>query len=151
MQVSLRLLLIAAGISAVLIAAWTLNPVLAGFTLSTLPVIAFAAYRKKLRKGLIRIPLFFAALLPFYLASYGPSFLLNSYVMYTDPPATKAEIDNYNEWVRLQAALFAPMYFGRNSPSFLSRLRYEYIGGWMELSDDTMAYLVGYEDDTGQT
>ena len=151
MQVSLRFLLVVITISAVLATSWSRDPVLAAFMASTIPIFSFFAYRSKIRNGFVRFALFFIALLPLYLASYGPSFLLNSYVMYTHPPATKAETENYNEWVQFQATVFAPMYFGRNSTSFLSRCRYEYVGGWMDLSDDTMAYLVGHDDRTGET
>ncbi len=146
MQISLRFALALTGIFAILTAAWTRSPVLAVFAASFLPIVAFVAYRKTIQPTAVKLMLLCSALLPLYLASYGPSFLLNSYVLYTDPPATQTEIDEYNGWVKFQAAVFTPMNLYRSSGNTLSRWRHEYISGWMELSDDTMAYLVGVED-----
>lgn len=151
MQVSLRFVFVLTGIFAILAAAWSRSPVLAVFVASLLPTTAFVACRKRTRNAFAKLILLFLALLPLYLASYGPSFLLNSYVLYTNPPVTKTEIEKYNEWVKFQGAVFAPMNLCRLSGSTLSRWRYEYINGWMELSDDTVEFLLGFEGNEMET
>lgn len=148
MQFSIRSLLTMTTVVAILLAAFLYRPVLAVFLAAFVPFIVFIACRNKIRNKSLRLTMLFSALIPVYLASYGPSFLLNSYVMYTDPPSTKSEIDEHNERVKFQSLAFAPMNLNRMSRSALSRWRHEYLNGWMELSDELIADLVGYENDT---
>lgn len=148
MQFSLRSILSVTTTVAILVAALSFKPVLAAFLVAFVPAVAVISYRKRFRHRYVGFGLLFIALIPPYLASYGPSFLLNSYVMMTRPPSTKTEIKEYNDWVKFQAIVFAPMTLNPMSKSKLSYWRYEYLSGWMELSDEIVAYLVGFEDDT---